>query len=110
MPCMNCRSLTFEAAITENSLLNLKKGDSMTQIVVNTNLKAQLRDLGEALEFRDEMGNLVGFFVPASSEGTMPSQELNLPFNAEELAGILSQPDGGRALADILAQVEKPDA
>ena len=72
----------------------------MTRIHIDTNLARQLKSSQGSLELCDPSGDLVGHFVPITKARFRP------PFTEEEIRNAKQEP-GGRALAEILADLEK---
>ena len=74
----------------------------MTQITIDSALRAKLNGLNEEIELRDEAGRTVGHFVPDEQYKKMlyALAEQCLPYSAEEREQRLKE-TGGRTLAEI---------
>jgi hypothetical protein len=76
----------------------------MTKLVVDANLRGQLRDFREALELCDETGRVLGRLIPA----TDPSQwEPLTPEASDEELDRRDQEEESYSTAEVLAQLEK---
>jgi hypothetical protein len=76
---------------------------SMTRVVVDANLRSQLHDLNQPLEFCDEAGKLLGRFVP---EAGGARNEPEPPFLSEEELQRRER-EADYTTAELLAHLEK---
>jgi hypothetical protein len=76
----------------------------MTRITLNATTAAQLKDLQEMVELRDESGNVVGHFLPGPPRDV--HGKIIVPHSEEELDR-RSREHGGRSLHEILIDLEK---
>jgi hypothetical protein len=74
-------------------------------LIVDQALIAKLGDLVECLEIRDESGRTLGYFTPAQDRSAYAG--VQPPASEEELQR-REQEESGRALKDILADLDKP--
>ena len=72
----------------------------MSQITLDTTLKARLNGLNEKVELCDEAGQLVGVFLPAEAYLKYLYATVKIPFTTEEMDR-RRQETGGRTLAEI---------
>jgi hypothetical protein len=76
----------------------------MTRLIVDSATLTKLRDARQTLELCDDLGRVVGHFVPTLD----PSQCSTLePQVSEEELDRRERFGGGRSLAEILADLEK---
>jgi len=76
----------------------------MTRITIDPSTVEKLKDVHEMVELRDELGRVVGHFLPGpprDAEGKIIE-----PYSEEELER-RSQEQGGRSLQEILADLSK---
>ena len=73
----------------------------MTKVTLDPRTRAQFHDLKETLQFVDESGRLLGLFTPNVDPALLEPQ-----IGAEEIQRRPEQ-GGGRALEDILRDLEK---
>lgn len=81
----------------------------MNQVTVTADLRSQLHGLDSDLEFRDESGRMLGYFVPVPEvTGVEPwmYQWAKAQFGEEELERARRQP-GGRTTAEVLRRLEQ---
>jgi len=76
----------------------------MSRLIVDPSMEAQLRNLGQTLEVCDSSGHLLGHFVPALDLAHHRPME---PTISEEELTRREHADGGRSLAEILADLER---
>ena len=76
----------------------------MTQVILSADVVAKLQDAWGPVEICDETGKVVGVFRPKVDPSFYDGIEC--PVSEEELDR-RSKTGGGRALADILADLEK---
>ena len=76
----------------------------MSKITLDSASLAKLTSNGGQVEVCDESGKLVGYF--RTSKDKELYQSVNVPFTDEELQKALAE-QGGRPLAEILADLEK---
>lgn len=74
----------------------------MTKLIVDTSLTDKLSALQGAVELCDESGQIVGYFHPVMPTAKYPRS----PIPLEELER-RSREGGGRALAEILAELNR---
>jgi hypothetical protein len=72
----------------------------MTRLTLDADTLSKLRHLTEPMEVYDESGRHLGYITPS------PYRTVEVPFTEEELDRREQEP-GGRALAEILADLEK---
>jgi hypothetical protein len=76
----------------------------MTRITIDPSTVEKLKDVHEMVELRDELGRVVGHFLPG------PPRDKNgniiVPYSDEEIEE-LSKQNGGRPLKDILEDLSK---
>jgi hypothetical protein len=76
----------------------------MAKIVVDPTMSALLRWVKEPVELVDGEGCRLGTFTPIDKKSLY--REVEIPFTEEELRRF-EQEEGGRTLAEILADLEK---
>jgi CRISPR/Cas system-associated endonuclease Cas1 len=76
----------------------------MTRITISSELLAQLRAAPHTVDLCDEYGNVVGQFTPQLDPEEWESLE---PQISEEEIRERMKEEGGRTLAEILADLEK---
>ncbi len=76
----------------------------MTRIVVDPETRAKLADARQALLLCDESGQVLGQFIPSRDQS---GRQLMEPQIGEEEIERRLREGGGRALAEILADLEK---
>jgi len=76
----------------------------MNRIVVDQTLRTKLQNLDARLEFCDEAGAVLGYFVPASERRRLLYEWARGQFSDDELAKARAQ-SGGFTLAEILAEL-----
>jgi hypothetical protein len=76
----------------------------MTRVIVDPAFRAQLSGLKETVELCDTTGEVLGHFTPASA---LPLKEWGRPQIPEEELLRREGEEGGRPLAEILADLEK---
>ena len=79
----------------------------MSKVTIDQSLRAKLDNLSAEVEFCDESGRTVGYYVPADWHHELLYAWAKSQFTDEELEKARNQP-GGRSLPDILARLEKP--
>jgi hypothetical protein len=72
----------------------------MTKVVLDDSFKAKLNGLQDQLELRDELGHILGYFIPATSHDPSLYARVHSPISDEELER-RSNETGGRTLAQI---------
>jgi hypothetical protein len=77
----------------------------MSKVTLDQSLRAKLNNLDAEVEFCDESGQTVGYFVPADWHRRLLYAWANAQFTDEELEKARRQP-GGRSLAEILARLD----
>ncbi len=77
----------------------------MSKIILDSTTSSTFRRLREQVELVDESELPLGVFIPVEKEWLY--QTLEIPFGTEELKRFASEP-GGRSLAEIRAEFEKP--
>jgi hypothetical protein len=77
----------------------------MSKFILDSTTSGTLRQLSEQVELIDESGHLLGTFIPVGKKQMYQTPES--PFSIEELKRFANEP-GGRSLAEILADLEKP--
>jgi hypothetical protein len=77
----------------------------MSKIILDSTTSGKFRQVNEQVELIDESGLPLGTFIPVDKERLY--QTLEIPLSTEELKRFASEP-GGRSLAEILADLEKP--
>jgi hypothetical protein len=73
----------------------------MTRIVIDAGMRKKLRNLAEDMQFTDEDGRILGNFTPATRNSRREPQ-----IGKEEIQRRLRE-GGGRALAEIMSDLEK---
>lgn len=73
----------------------------MSPITIDTTLTAKLRGLAHPVELCDESGRILGRYVPVAN-----SEDWTQPQISDEEMARRKQEIGGRALADILRDLE----
>ena len=76
----------------------------MVRLTIDTDTQTKLRDLKERLQLCDETGRVLGYFQPVVDSSLY--ERVESPTSTEELLR-RSQEEGGRPLADILADLEE---
>ena len=76
----------------------------MNTIVVDPLLRSKLNNLDSRLELRDESGEVLGYFVPASERERLLYAWAQAEFTDEEIASARREP-GGLAIAEVLADL-----
>jgi len=80
----------------------------MTTITVTPELRRQLLDFSQPLEFRDEQGELLGFLDPAQRKPTYEELMASCPYTEEELRERARNfKDSGRTTEDILRELRE---
>jgi hypothetical protein len=77
----------------------------MSKIILDSTTSGTFRQLHEQVELIDESGLLLGTFIPVAKQRLY--ETLEIPFSTEELKRFAGEP-GGRSLAEILTDLEKP--
>jgi hypothetical protein len=77
----------------------------MSKIILDSTTSGTFRQLNEQVELIDESGLPLGTFIPVGKKQKYLTPES--PFSIEELKWFANEP-GGRSLAEILADLEKP--
>jgi hypothetical protein len=77
----------------------------MPELTLDSATSNLLRQFKEPIELRDSRGLPLGTFTPIDEKRLY--RELEIPFTTDELKRFASKP-GGRTLAEILADLEKP--
>ena len=77
----------------------------MTKVLADGQLSQRLRETRETVQIVDESGGSLGFFepLPVAPPGVAAARS---PFSNEQLDQLRRQ-EGGRALADILRDLER---
>lgn len=75
----------------------------MVKLTIDKDIRMKLGDLKERLQLCDETGKVLGYFQPVVDPSHY--EAVNSPTSQEEL-NRRSREGGGRALADILADLE----
>ncbi len=78
----------------------------MVQVIADQFLRAKMANFAETVEICDDQGRVLGYYAPVISQGRPMYEGVEIPFTEEEIKEFLQQ-DGGRPLADILADLEK---
>ena len=78
----------------------------MTKVTVDSELRAKLGDLQDLVEFRDENGQVVGFFHPVARIAKANNWQTNSPISDDEIETARQQRIG-RPLADIVADLDR---
>jgi hypothetical protein len=78
----------------------------MSKVTLDQSLRAKLNNLDRQVEFCDESGRTVGYYVPADRHRELLYAWAKSQFTDEELKKARKQP-GGRPLEEILARLEK---
>jgi hypothetical protein len=78
----------------------------MSKVTLDQSLRAKINNLDSEVEFCDESGRTVGYYVPADWHHQLLYAWAKAQFTDEELEIARRQP-GGRPLAEILARLEK---
>ena len=76
----------------------------MTKVILDQALLSKLSLLREPAEVCDEAGHTLGYFTPVGDRSLY--KNVKVPFTEEELNRFEQEP-GGRALAEILSDLEK---
>ena len=76
----------------------------MTKLIVDSATGAKLAGARKPLELCDDSGHVLGHFIPAADESRFSPLD---PQISEEELDRREREGGGRALADILADLEK---
>jgi len=76
----------------------------MARVIVESPVSATLRHVESQVDLFDEYGFPLGVFIPVDKEEFYRCVEI--PFTVEEL-NRFAQQEGGRPLAEILADLEK---
>jgi hypothetical protein len=79
-----------------------KKGNVMTRVTVDAQLRSKLLNLSEPLDLCDEAGRLVGFFTPISN--VPPPGYTEPPLSNEEWKRRQEGPD--YSIDEVLARLE----
>jgi hypothetical protein len=77
----------------------------MSRVMLDESLRAKLNNLHAEVEFCDEAGRTVGYFVPADWHRELLYAWAKAQFTHQELETARKQ-HGGRSLTDILARLE----
>ncbi len=77
----------------------------MTAIVVGSSLKLEFASLSETVEVRDDSGNLLGFFAPASKSRAELLALAHADFDREEIARRKQNTAGAVTTAELLARL-----
>jgi hypothetical protein len=78
----------------------------MSKVTLDPSLRAKLNNLDRPVEFCDESGRTVGYYVPADRHRELLYAWAKSQFTDEDLKKAKNQP-GGRPLAEILTRLEK---
>ncbi len=78
----------------------------MSKLLLDDTLKAKLNGLTEPIEVHDAAGQTVGHFLPAGLYHQLLYEGVECPVSEEEIQRRLQEP-GGRALTEILADLER---
>jgi len=76
----------------------------MAKVIVESPVSATLRHVESQVDLFDEYGLPLGVFIPVDKKELY--RHVEIPYTAEELKR-LAQQEGGRPLAEILADLEK---
>jgi len=77
----------------------------MNRITIDESLRAQLDSLGSRLEFCDQAGHTLGYFIPASEERSLLYAWARGEFTDEEIDRARREP-GGLSLTELLADLK----
>jgi myo-inositol catabolism protein IolC len=80
----------------------------MSKVIVDETLWSRLNGLTDGIEFCDETGKTLGYFVPAAKYEEMVFAWLNAQITDEELIQA-SQETGGSTLAEIWQRLGRTD-
>jgi hypothetical protein len=78
----------------------------MTQMVVDSKVRAMFPNLNQPIELCDEEGRVLGYFQPVGEDKSLYGK-VQVPFTDEEIREMMKEPAEGRPLAEILADLEK---
>jgi hypothetical protein len=76
----------------------------MNRIIVDRSLRSRLDNLDSRLEFCDESGKTLGYFVPASEQERLLYTWARAEFTDEELERARREP-GGLTVSELLADL-----
>jgi hypothetical protein len=79
----------------------------MQKVTLDASLRSKLNNLDREVELCDESGATVGYFLPATWHQQLLYAWAKAQFTDEELE-LARQQKGGRTLAEILADLQKP--
>jgi hypothetical protein len=80
----------------------------MTQVVVDSALRAKLNGLADHVELLDESGETLGYCLPAAEYNRLLYASIKIPFTDKEIER-RKQEKGGRSLAEILADLKRDE-
>jgi hypothetical protein len=78
----------------------------MTKVIVDSELRAKLGDMQDLVEFRDESGQVVGFFHPVAPVLNADNRQTCSPISDDEIETARQQ-RSGRPLVDIVADLDR---
>lgn len=76
----------------------------MNKVIIDSALRSKLQNLDSRLEFRDESGRTLGYFVPASEQQRLLYAWARTEFSDEEIERARNEP-GGLSIAEVLAEL-----
>jgi hypothetical protein len=76
--------------------------NAMDRVILDSSIRVRLGNLQSRLEFCDESGEVLGYFVPASERQPLLSAWARGEFTDEEIERARREP-GGFSLAEVLA-------
>ena len=79
----------------------------MDKVILDPETQAKLHGVSRQVELYDQPGNLLGYCVPLDAHlhaVDLPGPD---PFSDEQTAEALKNPDPGRPLADIIADLRR---
>lgn len=76
----------------------------MTQIRLDATLKERLGNLTSRLELCNELGEVIGYFVPSAGRECPEGVSLDIPYSPEEIAASRALKTG-KPLEEILARL-----
>jgi hypothetical protein len=82
-------------------------GNRMSRVIIDTQLRSELHDLADQVEFCDESGATLGHFVPEALYREMLVAWSKAHLSDEELAERRQEPRG-RTLGEIWKSVGQP--
>ena len=78
----------------------------MNRVVLDQSVRSKLRELDSRLEFCDEAGNTLGYFIPAAERQRLLYAWARGEFTDEEIQRARGEA-GGFSLAELLAELPR---